>query len=204
MSTEKSKKFKFGWKEVILCVVLAAVITIFVIVFTGNTATVRFISAGGKFDAGEEATVYDYDYYEEGETVTSIKKYHEVLAKTFRISTVATLPEPEREGFRFDGWFLATVSDTGEIIYGDTEFSEDSVKNLEKDSVVTVYAKWHLIDEGAEISRKDTIIASLNIAWKGMLGIFLVTGIIYLCIIILNAVPKLKNKGFLKSNIKTK
>jgi hypothetical protein len=44
------------------------------------------------------------------------------------------------------------------------------------------------------ISAANNIIASLEILWKGMLGIFIVLGIIYLSIILLNKVTSGKKK----------
>jgi uncharacterized repeat protein (TIGR02543 family) len=194
MLKETFKHIKFGWKEVLLCAVFALLIVIFVIVFTGNTANVRFVSPGGHFDASEDATVYDYQFYTEGDIAVSLNKYHQILSKTYRISAVASLPKTEREGYQFEGWYLATVNGDGSITYTDTEFTSVSVKSLAKDSLTTVYAKWSPIDDSTEASIKDNTIASLDIAWKGMLGIFIVATVIYLCVLGLNYVTKKTKK----------
>lgn len=190
---EMFKRIGFGWKEILFCAILALLTVVFVIVFTGNTAEVRFVSPGGSFDASENATVYDYQAYMEGDSNMNLNKYHQVLSKSYRISAIASLPETRREGCRFDGWFLATVDEEGNIHYSDTEFTSASVKNLEKDSVTTVYAKWSPLDASSQASVKTNTIASLNIAWKGMLGIFIVISIIYLCIVGLNSITKHMN-----------
>lgn len=194
MLKETFRRIKFGWKEVLFCAVLALLIVIFVIVFTGNTAEVRFVSPGGHFDAGEQATVYDYGYYNEGDNTVSLHKYHQVLSKTYRISAIASLPDTEREGYQFEGWYLAAVDGEGNITYSGTEFTSASVKSLDKDSVTTVYAKWSPLDKSSEASVKANTKASLNIAWKGMLGIFIVITVIYLCIVGLNYVTKKTKK----------
>lgn len=192
--TENTKKFKFGWKEVVLCVVLAAVIAIFAIVFTGNTATVVFVTPGGRFDSSDGAKIYDYDYYVEGDNTVNMNKYHEVLEKTYRISAIATLPEPERDGYHFVGWFTATVQEDGTIVYTDKQFGDKSVKELDKDEKITVYAKWEPVGTNKNVSRTDNILSALDIMWKGMLGIFIVITFVYLSIIALNGISKLKNK----------
>lgn len=193
---------KFGVKELILCLVLAAVLTIFIVVFTGNTAKVRFNSVGGSFDEGEGAVVYDYDYYIVGSEEANDRCYHEVLEKSFRISSVATLPEPTREGYNFEGWYYGKVLEDGTISYVYTEkdgtitydkkFEEDNVKGLEKASTTEVFAKWSPIvgDETAKKSIGENVLAALDITWKGMLGIFLVIGIIFLVIVGLNLITK--------------
>lgn len=198
-ANKKIFKGRFGWKELILCAALAFIVIIFVIVFTGNTATVKFVSVGGSFDSGEGANVYDYDYYTEDSTEATLKKYHEVLSKDYRISSVATLPELTRDGYNFDGWFLATVAEDGTVIYGE-EFTKDSVKKLTKDTETTVYAKWSIQDENKVATKKQSILAALDITWKGMLGIFLVIAIIFVCIVGLNfATSKLAKKKASKS-----
>lgn len=75
------------------------------------------------------------------------------------------------------------------MIYGE-EFSAKAVKNLAKDSETTVYAKWSIEDEGKTITRKASILAALDITWKGMLGIFTVITIIFLCIVGLNLLTR--------------
>jgi len=194
MIKETFKRIKFGWKEVLFCAVLAFLILIFVIVFTGNTAEVRFVSPGGSFDASEQATIYDYEFYTEGDNAVNLNKNHQILSRTYRISSVATLPETEREGYQFEGWYLAAVDGEGNIVYTDTEFTAASVKALNKDTVTNVYAKWSPLNDSAEASVKANVTASLGIAWKGMLGIFIVVTIIYLCILGLNLATKKRKK----------
>lgn len=191
MFKEIFKQKKFGWKEAVLCAVLALLTLAFVIVLTGNTATVIFNSAGGSFDASEKADIRDYDYYETDEAVSNANKYHEILTKKFKISSVASLPEAERDDFRFDGWFYAEIAEDGTIVYGE-EFTEASVKKLEKGSETTLYAKWTPIEKDKTVAVKDNVLAGLDIMWKGMVGIFLVIGIIYLCILGLNRATKPK------------
>lgn len=193
MLKETFKRIKFGWKEVLFCAVLALLIVVFVIVFTGNTAEVLFVSPGGSFDAAEQATVYDYAFYTEHDNTVNLNKYHQVLSKTYRISAIASLPKTEREGYQFEGWYLASIDAEGNIVYTETEFASSSVKKLNKDSVTTVYARWSPLDTSSQASVKDNVVASLGIAWKGMLGIFIVITIIYLSIVGLNFVTK-KNK----------
>lgn len=192
MFKEIFKQKKFGWKEAVLCAVLALLTLAFVIVLTSNTAKVIFNSAGGNFDASEKAEIRAYNYYEVAETESNINKYHELLTKKYKISSIASLPEVERDGFRFEGWFYAQIAEDGSIVYTDTEFPESSVKSLTKDSETTVYAKWSPIEKDKTVSVKDNVLAGLDIMWKGMVGIFLVIGIIYLCILGLNRATRSK------------
>ncbi|MBO5655048.1 MAG: InlB B-repeat-containing protein [Clostridia bacterium] len=203
-----NKKFKFGWKEVLLALILATLVVIFVIVFAGNKTTVNFVSVGGHFDAGEGPAVFDYQNYIVGSDDANMNYYHQVLTKTFRISASATLPEATREGYDFLGWYLAEVEDDGDIIYTDTAFTEKSVKNLEKDGSITVYAKWRPSVENKDVSMKESVLAALDITWKGMLGIFIVVTMIYVCIVLLNTFTTdkgkmLKNKLFKKKEKKS-
>ena len=198
-----NKKFKFGWKEVLLALILAALVVIFVIVFAGNKTTVNFVSVGGHFDEGEGPAVFDYQNYIVGSQDASMHKYHQVLTKTFRISAAASLPEVTREGYDFLGWYIAEVDETGNVTYTETEFTEKSVKNLEKDGSITVYAKWKPSEANKDVSMKESVLAALDITWKGMLGIFIVVTLIYLCIVLLNTLTTdkgkmLKNKLFKK------
>ncbi len=204
---ENNKKIKkFGWKEILLAAVLALIILIFVIVFAGNKATVNFVSVGGHFDEGEAPTVYDYENYIEGvnDLNPDLKHYHQIVTKTFRISAVATLPEASREGYDFQGWYLATIDENKVINYTDIEFTSESVKNLEKDSTVSVYAKWTPSVANKDISTKDSVLAALDITWKGMLGIFIVVGLIFVCIVVLNTVTTDKGKNLIKKLFKKK
>ena len=189
----EKKKRKFGWKEVVLLLVLAAVVTVFVFVFIGNKTTIEFVSVGGEFDAGEGAKVYDYPHDVEG-TQNTLHNYYELLTKSYRISSVATLPEVKREGFDFLGWYVAEVGADGSLTYSEEAFSAKQVKTLEKDGKITLYAKWQKSEttESSEMElfkpQKESVLAALDITWKGMLGIFIVIGLIFVVIVLLNAI----------------
>ncbi|MBO5777566.1 MAG: InlB B-repeat-containing protein [Clostridia bacterium] len=200
MENTNKKKLNFGWKEVLLALVLAVLVVVFVIVFAGNKTTVNFVSVGGHFDEGEGATVYPYENYIVGSDNASMKYYHQILTKTFRISAAASLPDVTRDGYDFLGWYLAEVDENGNITYTETEFTEKSVKELEKDGSITVYAKWKPTEANKDVSMKESVLAALDITWKGMLGIFIVVGLIYVCIVLLNTLTTDKGK-MLKSKI---
>ncbi len=206
MENAKNVK-KFGWKEILLAAILALLVVVFVIVFAGNKATVNFVSVGGHFDEGESPVVYDYAHYIVGseDDLADLKHYHQVITKSYRISSVASLPEVSRDGYDFVGWYLATVDEeTQTIEYTETEFTSDSVKKLEKDGSITVYAKWTPSVENKDISMKDSVLAALDITWKGMLGIFIVVGLIFVCIVALNTFTTDKGKNLIKKLFKGK
>ncbi len=204
---ENAKKTrKFGWKEILLAAVLALLVVVFVIVFAGNKTTVEFVSVGGHFDEGESPKVYDYVNYIEGveDNKADLMHYYQVVTKSYRISSVASLPEVTREGYDFAGWYIATVDENKVITYTETEFTSESVKGLEKDGTITVYAKWTPSVENKEISMKDSVLAALDITWKGMLGIFIVVGLIFVCIVLLNTFTTDKGKNLVKKLFKGK
>ena len=203
MENTNKKKFNFGWKEVVLAGVLALLVVVFVIVFAGNKTTVNFVSVGGHFDEGEGPVVFDYENYIVGSEEANMNKYHQIISKQFRISAAATLPEATRTGYDFVGWYLADVAEDGTINYTETKFTEKSVKNLEKDGTITVYAKWKPTAANKDVSTKESVLAALDITWKGMLGIFIVVGLIYICIVLLNTLTTDKGK-MLKSKLKRK
>ncbi len=192
---ENKKTRKFGWKEVLLAAILALLVVIFVIVFAGNKTTVEFVSVGGHFDEGESPKVYDYVNYYDGSEDADMLHYHQIVTKTFRISSVASLPEVKRDGYDFKGWYVATVDEnTKAITYTETEFTSKSVKELAKDGKITVYAKWEPSHANKEVNMKDSVLAALDITWKGMLGIFIVIGLIFICIVALNTFTSDKGK----------
>ncbi|MDR1231815.1 MAG: InlB B-repeat-containing protein [Spirochaetaceae bacterium] len=69
---------------------------------------------------------FDLDYAHENKTTPQ-----EVVEG----ASVTTLPEPEREGFRFEGWFTGQ-NGAGAAFSGDTEITAN----------ITVYANWTWID----------------------------------------------------------
>lgn len=203
METKKTKK-KFGWKEILLAGILALLVVVFVIVFAGNKTTVNFVSVGGHFDEGESPAVFDYANYIVGSEDADLNHYHQIITKTFRISSVASLPEVTRDGYDFVGWYIATVDETTKVItYTEEEFTEKSVKSLAKDGSITVYAKWKPSTANKDVSMKDSVLAALDITWKGMLGIFIVIGLIFVCIVALNTFTSDKGK-MLKNKLLSK
>ena len=192
-------------KIVFIAVIAVLLVVLLAVLFTSNTANVQYNSLGGEFN-GEESVLLN-PYVEQGEEV-NINAYNHVRTISVRANSVLSLPEPTREGYNFEGWFFATVNPDGTLAYGE-EFTDKTLRSmeLENDATVIVYAKWKAVEANGDSNglfkkpSKSSILGALEIMWKGMLGIFLVLGIIFVCIVVLNTLtnPEKRAKLFGKA-----
>ena len=193
-------------KIVFISIIAVLLIVLLAVLFTADTVTVEYNSLGGAYNGDEYVLVNPYT--EQPENNVNANAYNQVHTVTVRKNAVLSQPEPSRDGYTFDGWYLANIADDGTVTYGE-RFEDKTLRSLDidPDSTVSVYAKWKAVESNGDSEglfkkpSKQSVLGALQIMWKGMLGIFLVLGIIFICIVALNTLtnPEKRAKLFGKN-----
>ena len=178
------------FKIVFLSVLVILVCVLLTVLFTAKTVEIKYNSLGGVFEGEDYVLLNPYD--EQAVDTVSVNAYNQVSTVKVRSNSVLSMPEPTREGYTFDGWYIAAIdAESGNVTYVE-QFDDKYLRNNEVGDTIAVYAKWKLVETSQQKNGlfskldKGSVIGALNIMWKGMLGIFLVLGIIFVCIVVLN------------------